>query len=228
MVRRAQALDCQSAVLTFDPHPDLVIHPERGRHYLTSVDERAQLIAQLGVDLLIILPFTREVMAQSAQEFMSRLCGAIALRELWVGQDFALGRGREGDLPRLRTIGQSLGYRVHPVEPFLLDGATVSSSRIRTALRDGDVATSTTLLGRPFSLSGTVVEGDRRGRTIGFPTANVAVDPQHALPGDGVYICHAWLGDQRFGAVTNVGVRPTFDGTRRAVEAYLLDFVDEI
>jgi riboflavin kinase/FMN adenylyltransferase len=227
-VRRAQTLGYQSAVLTFDPHPDLVIHPERDRHYLTSVDERAQLIAQLGVDLLIILPFTREVMAQTAQEFMSRICQALALRELWVGQDFALGRGREGDLPRLRTIGQSLGYRVHPVEPLLLDDTAVSSSRIRVALRAGDVDTSTTLLGRPFSLHGTVVEGDRRGRTIGFPTANVAVDSQHALPADGVYICHAWLGDQRFGAVTNVGVRPTFDGTRRAVEAYLLDFVDEI
>jgi riboflavin kinase/FMN adenylyltransferase len=228
VVQRAQALGCQSAVLTFDPHPDLVIHPERERHYLTSADERAQLIAQLGVDLLIILPFTREVMAQSAQDFMSRLCGAVALRELWVGQDFALGRGREGDLPRLRTIGQGLGYRVQPVEPFLLDGTIVSSSRIRAALRAGDVATSTTLLGRPFSLSGTIVEGDRRGRTIGFPTANVSVDIQHMLPADGVYICHAWLGGQRFGAVTNVGVRPTFDGTRRAVEAYLLDFVDEI
>ncbi|MFL5803177.1 MAG: bifunctional riboflavin kinase/FAD synthetase [Roseiflexaceae bacterium] len=228
VVRRARMLGCQSAVLTFDPHPDLVIHPERDRHYLTSADERAQRIADLGVDLLIILPFTREVMGQSAHEFMSRICRAVALRELWVGWDFALGRGREGDLPRLRTIGHELGYSIHPVDPFVLDSATVSSSRIRAALRAGDVDTAATLLGRPFSLRGPVMEGDRRGRTIGFPTANVAVDTQHALPADGVYICHAWLGDQRHGAVTNVGIRPTFAGAHRTVEAYLLDFVDEI
>jgi riboflavin kinase / FMN adenylyltransferase len=228
VVRRAHMLGCQSAVLTFDPHPDLVIHPERERHYLTSADERVQLIADLSIDLSIILPFTREVMAQSAHEFMSRICRAVALRELWVGWDFALGRGREGDLPRLRTIGQELGYKIHPMDPFVLDGATVSSSRIRAALRAGDVDTAATLLGRPFSLRGPVMEGDRRGRTIGFPTANVAVDPQHVLPADGVYISHAWLGDQRIGAVTNVGLRPTFAGTHRTVEAYLLDFVDEI
>ena len=227
-VRRAHMLGCQSAVLTFDPHPDLVIRPERARHYLTSADERAQLIAKLGVDLLIILPFTREVMGQSAHEFMSRVCRAVALCELWVGWDFALGRGREGDLPRLRTIGQELGYSVHPVEPFDLDGAPVSSSRIRAALSAGDVVAAATLLDRPFSLRGTVMQGDQRGRTIGFPTANIGVDAQHALPADGVYICHAWLGDQRYGAVTNVGVRPTFAGAHRTVEAYLLDFVGEI
>src|SRR5262249_41976690 len=112
--------------------------------------------------------------------------------------------------------------------PFVLDSATVSSSRIRTALRAGDVDMAITLLGRPFSLRGLVMEGDRRGRTIGFPTANVAVDAQHVLPADGGYICHAWLGNQRIGAVTNVGLRPTFAGAHRTVEAYLLDFVDEI
>jgi riboflavin kinase/FMN adenylyltransferase len=227
-VRRAGALDCQSAVLTFDPHPDLVIHPERERLYLASLDERAELIAALGADLLIVLPFTREVMGLTAHEFMSRLCHAVALRELWVGWDFALGRGREGDLPRLRAIGQQFGYSVHPVEPLILDGVTVSSTRIRAALREGDLATATRLLGRPFDLRGPVIEGDKRGRTIGFPTANVAVDKYHVLPGDGVYVCHAWLGDQRYGAVTNVGMRPTFAGLHRTVEAYLLDFADDI
>src|SRR6476646_243727 len=117
-VRRARDLGCQSAVLTFDPHPDLVLHPERERLYLTSLDERAEQIAALGVDLLIVLPFTRALMKSSALDFMARVCHAIALRELWVGWDFALGRGREGDLPRLRAIGHEMGYSVHPVEPF--------------------------------------------------------------------------------------------------------------
>jgi riboflavin kinase / FMN adenylyltransferase len=229
VVRRAQAIGHQSAVITFDPHPDLILHPERERLYLTSLDERAEIIAGLGVDLLIVLPFTRELMGLSAQEFMNRICHAVALRELWVGWDFALGRRREGDLPRLREIGHQLSYSVHPVDALALAGGPpISSTRIREALRAGDIATATTLLGRPFGMRGPVVEGDRRGRTIGFPTANVVVNDQHVLPADGVYVCHTTLGDRRYGAVTNIGMRPTFAGTRRTVEAYLLDFADDI
>src|SRR4051794_27179832 len=228
-VRRARELGCQSAVLTFDPHPDLVIHPERDRLYLTSLEERAELIEQLGTDLLIVMPFTRETMGLTAQDFMSKVCRAVALRELWVGWDFALGRRREGDIARLRQLGQQLGYTVHPVGAFALaDGTPISSTRIRSALDTGDLDTAAMLLGRPFAVQGLVTKGDQRGRTIGFPTANIAVDQLHALPADGVYICEAEVGGQRYGAVTNIGVRPTFDGTQRKVEAYLLDFVDDI
>jgi len=228
-VRRARALGCQSAVLTFDPHPDTVVHPEREHLYLTSLDERAELIADLGVDLLIVLPFTRDVMALSAEQFMRQVRRAIALQELWIGWDFALGRKREGNVARLREIGQQLGYSVHPVDALAFaDHMPVSSTRIRDALRAGDAETAALLLGRPFSVRGPVMRGDQRGRTIGFPTANIAVDAQHVLPSDGVYVCHAFVGAQRYGAVTNVGLRPTFDGKRRTVEAYLLDFVDDI
>jgi riboflavin kinase / FMN adenylyltransferase len=228
-VQRARALGCQSAVLTFDPHPDLVIHPERDRLYLTSLEERAELIARLGADLLIVMPFTRETMGLSAPDFMSRVCGAVVLRELWVGWDFALGRKREGDLAWLRQIGQQLGYTVHPIMAFALaDGTPISSTRIRSALAAGDLETAAMLLGRPFAVQGSVTKGDQRGRTIGFPTANLAVDQLHVLPTDGVYVCDAEVGGRRYGAVTNIGVRPTFDGTRRNVEAYLLDFVDDI
>jgi riboflavin kinase/FMN adenylyltransferase len=205
-----------------------VLHPERDRHTLSSLEERAERIAELGVDLLIVLPFNRDVAALTAPEFMARLCRAVALRVLWVGWDFALGRGREGNVARLHEIGHELGYSVHPVEPFLLDGEIVSSTRIRDALHTGEVATAAKLLGRPFSLRGVVVVGDRRGRTIGFPTANMALDPRHVLPADGVYVCRAAVGHRRYGAVTNVGLRPTFAGAHRTVEAYLLDFVDEI
>src|SRR5215213_2796009 len=213
-VRRARELGCQSAVLTFDPHPDLVIHPERDRLYLTSLEGRAELIAQLGADLLIVMPFTRET---------------VALCELWVGWDFALGRKREGDLARLRQLGQQFGYTVHPVAAFALaDGTPISSTRIRSALAAGDLESAAMLLGRPFAVQGPVTLGDQRGRTIGFPTANIDVDQLHVLPADGVYVCDAEVGGQHYGAVTNIGVRPTFDGTRRKVEAYLLDFVDDI
>jgi riboflavin kinase/FMN adenylyltransferase len=227
-VRRAQALGWQSAVLTFDPHPNVVIRPDRQQLYLASLEERIEQIAAMGVDLLIILPFNRDVMALTAQEFMARVSRAVALRELWIGHDFALGRGREGDLARLRDIGHEQGYSAHTVDPLLLDGAPVSSTRIRTALQAGDLLGASQLLGHPFGLRGVVAEGARRGRTIGFPTANVTVDPQHILPADGVYVCQAQVDGQRYGAVTNVGMRPTFDGTHRTVEAYLLDFVDEI
>jgi riboflavin kinase/FMN adenylyltransferase len=206
----------------------VVIRPDRQQLYLTSLEERIEQIAAIGVDLLIILPFNRDVMALTAQEFMARVCQAVALRELWIGHDFALGRGREGNLARLRDIGHELGYSAHTVEPLLLDGAPVSSTRIRTRLQAGDLLGASQLLGHSFSLRGVVAEGARRGRTIGFPTANVTVDPQHILPADGVYVCHAQVDGQRYGAVTNVGMRPTFAGTHRTVEAYLLDFFDEI
>jgi riboflavin kinase/FMN adenylyltransferase len=228
-VRRARDVGWQSAVLTFDPHPDTVIHPGREHLYLTSLEERAELIADLGVDLLIVLPFTREVMAQTAEQFMRHVRRAIALHELWVGWDFALGRKREGNVARLREIGLELGYSVHPVDAFdFADGTPVSSTRIRDALRAGDIETAALLLGRPFSVRGPVMRGEQRGRTIGFPTANISVADQHVRPGDGVYVCHAVVGGQRYGAVTNIGLRPTFDGKRRTVEAYLLDFVDDI
>ena len=228
-VRRAREVGCQSAVLTFDPHPDMVIHPQRERMCLTSLDERAELIERLGADLLIVLPFTRETMELTAQEFMAQICHAVALRELWIGWDFALGRRREGTLARLRELGHSLGYSVHPVDALALsDGTPVSSTRIRNALYDGDVVAAAQLLGRPFSVRGPVARGDQRGRTIGFPTANILVDAQHMLPGDGVYVCRAEVNGQRYGAVTNVGMRPTFAGLSRTVEAYLLDFAGDI
>lgn len=228
-VRRAGAIGCQSAVLTFDPHPDLVLHPERQRLYLSSPEERIELIAGLGADLLIVVPFTRDITALGAAEFMHQIHKSVALCELWVGWDFALGRSREGTLERLREIGHKLGYGVHTVEAFTLDsGETVSSTRVRTALREGDVELATRLLGRPFSLRGPVALGDQRGRTIGFPTANIVAEEQYMLPADGVYVCRAKFSDQSYGAVTNVGMRPTFAGTRRTVETYLLDFAGDL
>jgi riboflavin kinase/FMN adenylyltransferase len=228
VVRRAQTLGCQSAVVTFDPHPDTILRPGGERYYLTNLEERAERIAALGVDLLIVLPFTRELMAQSALDFMRRLCGAVALRELWAGPDLAVGHRREGNLVRLAEIGQTLGYVVHPVEPLFDAGEQVRSTRIRAALDAGDVEQASALLGYTFELRGRVVEGDKRGRTIGFPTANLAVGAEHVLPANGVYVCVADLNGQRYGAVANIGVRPTFDGTAKRVEAFLLDFVGDI
>lgn len=227
-VQRARDLGMQSAVLTFDPHPDLITRPERKRLYLSSFERRAELVAQLGADVLIVMPFTHETKALGARDFMQRITHMLALRELWVGYDFALGRKREGNLERLSDIGSEFGYTVHPVAAFVEHDQPLSSSGIRAALAEGQVEAAAAMLGHPFSVDGMVVHGDQRGRTIGFPTANVDVSDLQFLPADGVYVCQVTFSNKRFGAVTNVGMRPTFDGLRRTVEAHLLDFSGDI
>jgi riboflavin kinase/FMN adenylyltransferase len=152
------------------------------------------------------------------------MCAALPLRELWVGESFALGRKREGTVPRLTEIGRSLGYTVGTLATLVINGERVSSSRVRAMLLAGDVAGVEHLLGRHFTLYSTVVEGDHRGRTIGFPTANLAIHENHALPADGVYACYAYVDGQARPAVTNIGLRPTFGELRRTVETYLLDW----
>lgn len=223
-VERAQELDFASAVLTWEPNPNAVIRPDQPLHLLSSLEERIELISALGPDLLIIAPFTRATMTTSAAEYMRQICATLPVRELWVGEDFAMGRGREGNIPRLMEIGRDLGYAVGTVAKAQLGGAPVSSSRVRQALLAGDVEGATLLLGRPFGLRGIVVEGDKRGRTIGFPTANLNIDAVHVLPADGVYACRVYLDGAGVPAVTNIGLRPTVGGTGRTVEAHLLDW----
>jgi len=223
-VSRARDLGFISAALTWEPHPNVVLRPDRPPQLLSSLEEKIELIATLGPDVLIVAPFTEETKATSADAYMAQICAALPLRELWVGEDFAMGRGRAGDVPSLMVIGRDLGFAVGAVPKVLVGGAPVSASRVRDLLAAGDVAGASTLLGWPFGLRGTVVEGDHRGRMIGFPTANLDISPNHVLPADGVYACRVRLGGASLPAVTNVGVRPTFDGLRHAVEAHLLDW----
>jgi riboflavin kinase/FMN adenylyltransferase len=226
---RARSQGIQSAVLTFDPHPGMVLRPHQGIRLITTLEERIELIAAMGVDFLIIAPFNQTTMATPAYDYMQRICTALPLRELWVGQNFALGRKREGDIPRLREIGQDLGYTVGTIEPVMLGNERVSSSRVRDLLKEGDVAGIKTLLGRFFKLHSQIVTGDRRGHTIGFPTANLAVDDtRHALPADGVYACYAHVEGREVPAVTNIGIRPTFGELRRTVETHLLDWSGDL
>lgn len=224
VVERAQSQGMRSAVLTFDPHPTTVLRPEQEYYLLTSLEERVALLAELGPDCLIIAPFNRETMGTPAYAYMRQVCTAVPLRELWVGEHFALGRQREGNIPQLRELGAELGYTVHIVAPLLVAGERVASSQVRDLLREGQVEAVFPLLGRHFSVQGVVEEGDKRGQTIGFPTANLTIHNHHVLPADGVYACYAMVGEQRIPAVTNVGVRPTFGGLNRTVEAHLLDW----
>ncbi|MEI7770546.1 MAG: bifunctional riboflavin kinase/FAD synthetase [Chloroflexales bacterium] len=225
---RARELGFLSAVLTWEPHPNVVLRPDQPPQLLTSLEEKTDLIAALGPDLLIVAPFTQATKSTGANAYMAQICAALPLRELWVGEGFAMGRGRAGDVPSLMVIGRDLGFAVGAVAKLLVGGQPVSASRVRDLLAAGDVAGAAALLDRPFGLRGVVVKGDQRGRVIGFPTANIQMRPNHVLPADGVYACRATLDGVALPAVTNVGVRPTFDGLRRTVEAHLLDWSGDL
>jgi riboflavin kinase/FMN adenylyltransferase len=228
VVTRARKTDRLSALITFHPHPAAVLAPDRAPPYLTTPGEKVALLVKLGLDLLVLLPFTRETAATSARDFMEAVSHHLRLRELWIGADFALGHNREGNVTRLRELGGEMGYQVHVIEPVTGGDEIISSSRIRALLRDGNVAKAARLLGRYPSLSGEVVTGAQRGHKLGFPTANLKVRPERAVPADGIYAVFAWLGEERHPAVANVGVRPSFDNGERTVEAYIFDFDRDI
>ncbi len=223
---RASALPARraSVVITFFPHPSVVLGRAQP-FYLTAPGEKLDQFNQMGIDWLIELPFTPETSRVRAANFVDQMRQYLRLRELWIGHDFALGYQREGNAEFLTKLGQARGFTVHTVDPLTNDGEIISSSNIRAALRDGDVAHARKLLGRPFRLSGKVILGDGRGKTIGIPTANLDVWQDHAIPANGVYACRAWVGHIPHRAAINIGTRPTVtDESRRTVEAHLLDF----
>jgi len=228
VIDRARASNRLSGVLTFHPHPAMVLAPERAPRYLTTPGEKAALLERLGLDVLVLHPFNREVASTPAEAFIATISDRLRLRELWVGPDFALGRNREGNIARLGELGQKFGYELHVVQPVLGEEQIVSSSRIRSLLLEGRVVEAADLLGRYPSLSGEVVVGAQRGHALGYPTANLQVRPERAVPADGIYAVLAILGGERYPAVANVGVRPTFDNGERLVETYIFDFDQDI
>lgn len=230
LVSQAHADGSQAVVLTFYPHPAVVIGKRQNPSYLTTPEERANLLGDLGVDVVITFPFTPPVSKISAQEFITMLRHHLGMQHLLVGPDFALGHNRIGNIHYLSEIGKSLGFTVNTITPFELEGQIVSSSRIRAALRDGDLELVNNLLGRPYFVKGQVVPGDGRGHTIGIPTANLSLWIERALPMSGVYVTQGLINGDSYGAVTNIGTRPTFasDHERLQVEAHLLDFDEQI
>jgi riboflavin kinase / FMN adenylyltransferase len=232
MVAAAHAVGCQAGVMTFDPHPVAVLRPDIPLAYLTTAAERAQILAALGVDFVVILPFSRATAATPAAEFVRALVERLHVKALWTGPDFALGRGREGNVERLAELGQEMGFTVHVMAPIDLAGEPVRSSHVRALLREqGAAARVAELLGRPYEVWGEVSGGASRGRRLGFPTANLSIPPDRLLPAYGVYACWAWIEDPGLGsdftgrqAAVSVGVRPTFDNGHPTVEAYLLDY----
>ncbi len=226
----ARAQGAPAVVLTFSPHPIAVLRPERQPLNLTSADERASLLLEAGADYVITYRFDHSVARRSARDFLLELKRHLGFAQFWVGHDFAMGRDREGDISTLRKLGRELDYQLTVIDPIEIDGEVVSSSRIRRLLAGGEVEPAARMLGRPYRISGQVVLGDRRGRTIGVPTANLQVEPARALPGNGVYACRAHVNGQFWQSVTNIGVRPTFEveAVWPFVEAHLLNFSADI
>lgn len=215
-----------TAVLTFYPHPSVVLHGRRPSFYLTSPEEKAELLAGQGVDVVVTQTFNEGLSKVEASIFLDRLERHLGFRSLWVGPDFALGHRREGNTHYLSKAAAERGFELHVVEPLRISGEVVSSTRIREALRSGDVGRAARYLGRWFEIPGTVIAGAGRGKELGIPTANLEVWDERAYPRKGVYACFARLADEWLPAVTNVGVRPTFegDGGTPVVETHLLDF----
>ncbi len=230
LVQGARSAGVPAVVITFYPHPAVVLRNLQGPYYLTNPAERAHLLMELGVDHVVTLTFNRALASLSAMEFMQRLKSHLGLQSFLVGANFTLGRNREGNVARLEEIGQELDYRVNVVEPITEDGQVVSSSEVRRALQAGSVRQAAELLGRFYNVPGNVVHGDNRGRSIGLPTANLDVWSQRILPANGVYATWVCLDGKRLPSVTNVGVRPTFDHQPKTprVEAHLLDFDQDL
>lgn len=228
LIERARETGRLAALVTFHPHPAALLNPSVPLRYLTTQGEKVALLERLALDVVAILPFDRKMAQMPAEEFVGMLVGRLHMRELWVGQDFALGRGREGDADALTEMGQRFGFTTRVVPPLVVDGEPVSSTRIRALLRRGKVREATKLLGRYPSLVGEVVPGARRGRLLGYPTANLEVREERAVPRDGVYAVFVFLGNERHFGVSNIGVRPSFDNGARTVETYILDFDRDI
>ena len=215
-------------VVTFSNRPITVLNPGTEPSYLTTVEQRVDLIKQQGIDLVVCLEFTLELSEVTAEEFAKLLSASLKMKGLILGPDSALGKDRKGDLEFMQKQGEQLGFWARSVEPLEIEGQPVKSRRIREAVANGNLAVCPELLGRNHHLSGKVVVGDQRGRTLGFPTANIEVDDQLLLPGDGIYATWAIIDGKRHQAATSIGVRPTFGLTQRLVEVFVMDFSDDL
>lgn len=227
-VARGKARGTRAVACTFDRHPMEVLHPDRAPLPITTLAERLDLIAKAGVDQVVVLVFTPALAAVEPEDFVKDVVvGRLHAREVVVGFNHTFGRAARGNAAFLHSLGDRVGLVIHVVPPLLVNGVPVSSSEIRAALREGDVGRAAQYLGRPYSIGGTVVRGAGRGRTLGFPTANLEPERPLLVP-TGVYACRAEFGDQMRPAVVNVGVRPTFGENDRAIEAYLLDLSGDL
>lgn len=230
MVKSAGEEGVPSVVLTFFPHPSVVLRGRTPTFYINTPDEKARLLGRLGVDIVITQQFDLGLSRIKAGDFLALLRRHLKFTSLWIGEDFALGHQREGNRLFLAEAARESGFRLQVVPPLNVGGEVVSSTRVRESLRSGDVSRVASYLGRPFTLPGTVVRGAARGAKLGIPTANLSIWEEGAFPGAGVYACWVNVDDSRYQGVTNIGVRPTFERSEASpvVETHILDFEGEL
>ena len=227
-VSDARRLGIRSAVLTFEPHPLRVLAPERAPQMLLTHKDKMQLLQSLGVDCVVIQQFDRSFAAIGAEEFVGKfLVDRLRAKKVWVGKDLRFGKGRTGDIDKLRAWGGQFGFDVGIVEPVLVCGERVSSSRIRELISTGEIAAVQPMLGRYYFVSGKVVAGYRRGRELGFPTANIASRAE-VIPRDGIYATLLHLDENILPSVTSIGLNPTFGPGPHTIESYILNFDRQI
>jgi riboflavin kinase / FMN adenylyltransferase len=231
VVQRARELRAAPLVVTFEPHPLAVLRPEQAPLALTTPAQKERLLAEAGIAVMLVVRFTREFARTSARQFVREfLWERLAVREVYVGESFTFGHRREGNLELLRSLGESLGFRVGGVEEVRLGGERISSTRIRRAIAEGRVEEAAEMLGYPFCITGTVMRGDRMGQKLGWPTINLSAEHK-LLPSDGVYASRVLLPSfpATFDSATNIGTRPTvYENYQRVVESHILDFKADV
>ncbi len=229
MKRQAASVDGEAVIITFDPHPRTVINAASGIRLINTMDEKIELLDGRGIDCLVIVPFTEQFAALSPEDYISQfLIRHFKPHTLIIGYDHHFGRGRAGNYELLKQKADIYQYQLMEIPAHLLDSISVSSTRIRQAITEGDMETANHLLGYTYFFSGEVAEGNKLGRTIGYPTANLVIaEKTKLIPGDGVYAVDVELSDEpgkRYHAMMNVGFRPTVDGSKRMIEVNIFDF----
>jgi len=227
----ARSSDGQSVLITYWPHPRTVVsNDSQDLKLLSTLDEKIALIEAAGVDHLVVIPFTRSFSQLTSEQYIRQiLIEKIGTRKLVIGYDHRFGRDREGGFDYIQAHQRAYGFTVEEIPRQDIDAVGISSSKIRAALDAGDVETANLFLGRPYSLTGTIVKGRQLGRTIGFPTANMQVDdPTKLIPANGVYAVDVLYNDQVLGGMLNIGFRPTVAGTNQTIETYIFDFNKDI
>ncbi len=220
----ARSTGARSVAITFRRPPRALLNPALPVPYLCPLAERRSLITAQGIDQVIEIEFDNSIREIGADDFVHILITELEMSGLVIGPGAAVGRDRGGDETRMKALSEDLGFVLRVVSPAMADGKVVRSTSVRAALSAGDMASVSEMLGRPFTITGIVTEGDRRGRDLGFPTANITPDPQGALPADGIYACYVEVPQGRYLAATSIGIRPTFDSGPRVIEPFLLDF----
>ncbi len=230
VVSRARQGQGTSVAVTFEPHPLQVIRPEIGLKLISSYEQKVEMITLAGIDVLVVIPFTREFAATGAETFVDEvLVGTIGIRELVVGYDYAFGKGRQGDIGFLKKQGLRKGFPVTVVEPYYVDSILVSSSKVRELVRDGRMMDVSKLLGRSYQIRGTVQEGRKRGGSVvGFKTANLHLAEEDLCPKHGVYVTQVVYEGKCYGGVMNIGYNPTFGEDKLSVETHIFDFNKDI